>query len=94
MAEQSLQKQQYLIDYRLPQSTGFTPESVDGEKNMLKQKHKEQAGIIVKTLDAQISKRQQYVNAERKRKEDHEKKINEDNKEYLETRKSVQKEWK
>ena len=67
---------------------------MDGEKNVLKQKHKEQAGIIVKTLDAQISKRQQYVNAERKRKEDHEKKINEDNKEYLETRKSVQKEWK
>lgn len=70
MAEQSLQKQKYITDFREPQSTGFTPESVTGEKNLLKQKRKEQAGIIVKTLDAQISKRQQYVDAERKQRKE------------------------
>lgn len=61
---------------------------------MLKRKRKDHANIITKTLDAQISKRQQYVEAERKKKVDVENQVIEDNERYLETRKSLQQEWK
>lgn len=61
---------------------------------MLKRKRKDQASIITKTLDAQISKRQQYVEAERKKKADIENQVIEDNERYLETRKSLQQGWK
>lgn len=61
---------------------------------MLKRKRKDHANIITKTLDAQISKRQQYVEAERKKKVDVETQVIEDNERYLETRKSLQQEWK
>lgn len=81
-------------EYRQAQLTGLTPEKVEGEKNILRKKRKEQAGIITKTLDAQVSKRQQFAEAERKQRIDLESRMIEENDKYMETRKSQQKEWK
>lgn len=91
---QSLKKQKYIDEFREAQSTGLTPEAEGGERHALKQKKKVHAGIITKTLDAQISKRQQYVEAERKKNLDVETKMLEENERYMETRKSQHKEWK
>lgn len=60
----------------------------------MKRKKKEHASIITKTLNAQVSKRQEFAEAERKRKLDHEAQQVRDNEQYLEARKSLQKEWR
>ena len=61
---------------------------------MLRRKRRDHAGIITKTLDAQVAKRQQYVEAERKKQLHDESKMIEENARHKEVRKSQQQEWK
>jgi len=57
-------------------------------------KKKRNAHSIAKTLDAQISKRQQYVEAEKQERLEFEKKALEDNRRHEELHRSQQQEWK
>ena len=94
MAEQKDQRDLMEKQDKDAVSTGFTPEKKEGEKNLLRKKKRDHAAIINKTLDAQISNRKQFNEAQKKLLQDEENKIIEDNQKFKELRKSEQLEWK